>query len=165
MLRAAPGSAEVLGMQPSGAGSARGGKTMLDQEFDASSLSVLRGLVLECASAAGLRDDRAIDVMLAMHELAANVIRHGTGRGRLLMQVAAGTLRCQVSDSDGAAGDQAPGRPVLDDRVMNGAPASWPVAHGHGLWLVRRTADQVQVTSSPAGSVVSVGFTLPAALA
>jgi anti-sigma regulatory factor (Ser/Thr protein kinase) len=154
LLRAVPGSAEDLGMSLSGAGSARGGNTMLDQEFDASSLSLLRRLVLDCASAAGLRDDRALDVMLAMHELAANVIRHGTGRGRLLMQVVAGTLRCQVSDTD----------PALGNRVT-GAPPSWPVAHGHGLWLVRRTADQVQVTNSPAGSVVSVGFTLPAALA
>jgi len=159
-------------MPPSSAG---GGVTVLDREFSASSLSGLRAAVLESASAAGLHDDRAIDVMLAMHELAANVIRHGAGRGRLLMEVTPGALRCQVSDTDSAGtgsagtgsapGDVAGGL-TLDGLAAGSAPAaSWPVEHGHGLWLVRLTADRVQVSSGPAGSVVSVVFTLPGALA
>ena len=42
---------------------------------------------------------------------------------------------------------------------------AWPVEHGHGLWLVRKTADRVQVAAGPAGSVVSIAFNLPAAAA
>jgi anti-sigma regulatory factor (Ser/Thr protein kinase) len=190
MPHAVPGTIEVSVMQPSRADSDKDGKAMLDREFGAASLSGLRGAVLECATAAGLTDDRAIDVMLAMHELAANVIRHGAGRGRLQMEVVPGALRCQVSDV-GVAGQASPlgaaasravsggpvnsvavsGGPVPGTRVSGGAdpdvmPATaWPVEHGHGLWLVRRTADQVQVTTGPGGAVVSVIFTLPGRVA
>jgi hypothetical protein len=177
-------------MQPSRADSDKDGKVMLDREFGAASLSGLRGAVLECASAAGLTDDRAIDVMLALHELAANVIRHGAGRGRLLIEVTPAALRCQVSDLGAAtqasplgaansrpvsggpvtnaavSGGPVPGTPVSGGANAETSPAAaWPVEHGHGLWLVRRTADQVQVTTGPRGSVVLVLFTLPGRLA
>ena len=137
---------------------------MLDREFRAATLSALREAVLACASAAGLSRDRSIDMMLAAHELAANVVRHGSGRGRLLMRVTARALSCQVSDARTAAGAVLGGRPSQADRLAADAlaPAAWPVEHGHGLWLVRRTADQVQVTAGPSGSVVSMTFKLPA---
>jgi anti-sigma regulatory factor (Ser/Thr protein kinase) len=137
------------------AGNAEDGETVLSQEFDVTSLSGLRGAVLESAKAAGLKDERAIDVMLAMHELAANVVRHGAGRGRLLMEITAAGLHCRVSD-DGLAGpaDSA----AAGDAVL---AASWPVEHGHGLWLVQLTADQVQAFTGPAGSLVSTVFTIP----
>ncbi|HEX3712766.1 MAG TPA: ATP-binding protein [Trebonia sp.] len=168
MPLAVPGTAEGRAMQPSRAASDKDGITMLDREFGAASLSGLRAAVLECASAAGLTDDRALDVMLAMHELAANVVRHGAGRGRLLMRVSAGALRCEVSDAqfgkvpDSTVSGPLPTTPLIDDAAAD-APVrpSWPVEHGHGLWLVRRTADQVQVTTGPAGSLVSVLFSLP----
>jgi anti-sigma regulatory factor (Ser/Thr protein kinase) len=99
--------------------------------------------------------------MLAAHELAANVIRHGSGRGRLCLRVTARAVSCQVSDMRTAG---LPGLTVphqADDGAP--APAAWPVEHGHGLWLVRKTADQVQVTSGPGGSVVAMTFNLPAA--
>jgi anti-sigma regulatory factor (Ser/Thr protein kinase) len=146
---------------------------VLDREFRAATLSALREAVIACGSAAGLSRDRSIDLMLAAHELAANVVRHGSGRGRLRMRVTARALSCQVSDSRTAAGLALGGRPPQADRQAAdadalgaadapGAPGAWPVEHGHGLWLVRRTADQVQVTAGPAGSVVSMTFKLPA---
>jgi anti-sigma regulatory factor (Ser/Thr protein kinase) len=154
MLCAAPVTDEDPLLQPAGAGGDVNANTLLDQEFGATTLSRLRAAVMECASAAGMRRDRAIDVMLAMHELAANVVRHGAGRGRLRMEVTARALRCQVSDADitGLASQLA---------VEDAATPDWPVEHGHGLWLVRRTADQVQVITDSAGSVVSVTFVLP----
>jgi anti-sigma regulatory factor (Ser/Thr protein kinase) len=148
---------------PTRPGSDGDGTLVLDREFEAARLSALREEVLTTASAAGLSRDRSIDVMLAAHELAANVIRHGSGRGRLRMRVTARTVSCQVSDVRAAL----PGLAVrhqADDRADGAtAPAAWPVEHGHGLWLVRRTADQVQVTAGPDGSVVSMTFNLPAA--
>jgi anti-sigma regulatory factor (Ser/Thr protein kinase) len=155
MLRAAPVTDEDPLLQPAGAGGEVNANTLLDQEFGATTLSRLRAAVMECASAAGMRRDRAIDVMLAMHELAANVVRHGAGRGRLRMEVTARALRCQVSDADSAG--LASQLAVEDDALS----PDWPVEHGHGLWLVRRTADQVQVITDSAGSVVSVIFVLP----
>jgi len=101
--------------------------------------------------------------MLAAHELAANVIRHGSGRGRLLLRVTARALSCQVSDAQATA---KAGLDAAYEADGTAAPAAgWPAEHGHGLWLVRKTADRVQVAAGPAGSVVSIAFNLPAAAA
>jgi anti-sigma regulatory factor (Ser/Thr protein kinase) len=139
---------------------------VLDRGFDASTLHVLREAVLAHATAAGMPEGRAVDVMLALHELAANAVRHGAGTGRLRIEVTASGLRCQVSD---------PGRASLDGHDAAGpagahhadatvSPAGpWPCRRGHGLWLVRETADQLNVSSGPGGSEVSVLFTLPGA--
>ena len=153
MIRALPLALPVPAKAPAmptpRAGDDADGDLVLDQAFGATSLSGLRGAVLESATAAGLKDERAIDVMLAMHELAANVVRHGAGQGRLLMEITPAGLRCQVSDiSAGAGADSA-------------LEATWPVEHGHGLWLVRLTADQVQYLTGPAGSLVTTVFVIP----
>lgn len=150
-------------MPPSGPGSDSDGTLALDREFWAARLSALREEVLATASAAGLSRDRSIDLMLAAHELAANVIRHGPGRGRLRLWVTARALSCQVSDvrTSGLPGLGVPHQ--ADDGAPAPAPAAWPVEHGHGLWLVRKTADQVQVTAGPGGSVVAMTFNLPTA--
>jgi anti-sigma regulatory factor (Ser/Thr protein kinase) len=122
---------------------------LLIQEFNAATLRFLREAVVAHASAAGLSEERAVDVMLAVHELAANAVRHGAGSGRLRMEVTSGQLRCQISDA-GASGRAVPG--------ASGAP--WPVQPGHGLWVTRNTADQVAITVGPGGSVVTVVFCL-----
>ena len=155
MLRAAPVTGDGPLMQSARAANEGDGKTVLDQEFGAATLSGLRQAVRQCASAAGLGSDRSIDVMIALHELAANVVRHGAGRGRLQMEVTAQSLRCQVSDLAGGTPAAGPPPEALP-------PLPWPVVHGHGMWLVRRTADQVQVATGADGSVVSVIFLLPA---
>jgi anti-sigma regulatory factor (Ser/Thr protein kinase) len=149
MLCAVPESSRTKLMQQFVPAGNRDGTTVLDREFGATSLSPLRAAALEAAKTAGLGDDRAIDVMLAMHELAANVVRHGTGRGRLQMEVTRQALICQVTD-DGGAGQAS----------QLGRAAPWPVQHGHGLWLVRLTADQIQVATGPGGSAVCVIFLL-----
>jgi anti-sigma regulatory factor (Ser/Thr protein kinase) len=112
---------------------------VFDERFDASTLHLLRERVAACASAAGMPQDRAMDVILAVHELAANAVRHGAGAGRLLMGVAAGVLRCQVSDAGPGAGP-------------------WPLRQGHGLWIVRAVADEFTASSGPQGSQVTAVF-------
>jgi anti-sigma regulatory factor (Ser/Thr protein kinase) len=120
---------------------------VLVREFDAGALAGLREAVRGYATACGMAEDRAIDVMLAVHELAANAVRHGPGHGRLRLHVTVGTLRCEVSD---------PG-PSSRDGI-----APWPVQQGHGQWLVHATADHVRVTSGPRGSLITMAFTLAA---
>jgi anti-sigma regulatory factor (Ser/Thr protein kinase) len=136
---------------------------VLDREFDVGTLAGLRAAVLGYATACGMPGDRAIDVMLAVHELAANAVCHGPGRGRLRISATASTLRCEVSDSgpssrDGdasdGAGGQAPGVP---------GTVPWPVEQGHGLYIVQKTADRLRVTSGPHGALVIAVFLLPAA--
>jgi anti-sigma regulatory factor (Ser/Thr protein kinase) len=112
---------------------------VFDGRFDASTLHLLRERVAACVSAAGMPEDRAMDVILAVHELAANTVRHGAGAGRLLMRVAAGVLRCQVSDAGPGAGP-------------------WPLRQGHGLWIVRAVADEFTASSGPQGSQVTAMF-------
>lgn len=127
---------------------------VLDQAFDAETLHVLRKAVLAKAGAAGMPDDRAVQVVLAVHELAANAVRHGGGAGRARMRVVGGELHCQVSDAGQVGNGQARGEGA-------DAVAPWPFRRGHGLWLVRNVADRVSVASSLNGSAVIVVFGLP----
>src|ERR1700748_2892965 len=126
----------------------------LDRAFDAETLPDLRQEGLAQAAPAGMVADRAADVMLAVHELAANAVRHGAGTGRLAMRVRDGHLYCQVSD---------PGPATADGRVSpTGAAAAppWPVRQGHGLWIVQTSANRVSVASGAAGSQVTAVFSL-----
>jgi anti-sigma regulatory factor (Ser/Thr protein kinase) len=142
---------------------------VFEQEFGAATLHALREAVLAHAAAAGMPANRALDVMLALHELAANAVRHGAGSGRLRMRVTSAGLYCQVSDAGPLA--RRGGQPLdgtadgYDPDGADSATEQWPFQHGHGLWLVRQAADEVSVVSGPRGSVVTVVFRMPATAA
>lgn len=140
------------------AGRQRGPAGTLYLTFDADALAGLRKAVLAAAAAAGLPDERADEVMFAVHELAANAVRHGGGVGQARMEVTAGSLRCQVSDTGPAT---AVGRGPSDGE---GPALPWPVQPGHGLWLVRNVADYFSIQSNLQGSTVTVAFRLPGSL-
>jgi anti-sigma regulatory factor (Ser/Thr protein kinase) len=112
---------------------------VFDERFDASSLHALRRRTAACAAGTGMPQLRAADVLMAVHELAANAVTHGPGTVRVVMRAAPGALQCQVSN---------PG-PATDH---------WPVRQGHGLWLVKAVADEVRVSSGPDGSEVTAVF-------
>jgi len=128
----------------------------LDQAFDGDSLYALRAAVAAHGSQAGLSEGRTRDLVLAVHELAANAVRHGAGRGRLRLWATPDGVRCEVSDH-GADGD-GPGAEAADAADA----ALWHVEPGHGLWLVRRIADGASVQSGPSGTVAAVTFRLGA---
>jgi anti-sigma regulatory factor (Ser/Thr protein kinase) len=115
----------------------------LDQAFDSDSLYALRAAVAAHGSQAGLSDGRTRDLVLAVHELAANAVRHGAGQGRLRLWAAADAVRCEVTD-EGAPGEA--------------DAARWQAEPGHGLWLVRRIADSASVRSGASGTVAAVTF-------
>ena len=125
----------------------------LDLAFDAGTLSRLRKAVFDEAAGAGMPNHRAADVVIAVHELAANAVRHGAGGGLLTIRIQAGQLRCRVSDT---------GPERIDGNafrtVTTGQP--WPVLSGHGLSLVRETADEVTMASGPDGCSVTALFRL-----
>jgi anti-sigma regulatory factor (Ser/Thr protein kinase) len=138
----------------------------LDLMFDSGALLTLRAEVRECAIRSGIPEDRAEDIVLAIHELAANAVVHDGGAGRLRVWKLARTLQCQVDDGelvrfpeaepgrDGAGGTQ-PGS------VSSPVPVdSLPSEKGHGLWVVRKLADQVKTLSGPHGTSVSIAFDL-----
>jgi len=147
---ARPGDSAVLADAEAGRedGEAR---LALDQAFDSGTLYALRAAVQAHAIQAGLPESRTDDLVIAVHELAANAVRHGAGAGRLRMWERDGALHCQVDDSGSPAsgGDAGPGRNEAD---------RWPFLPGHGLWLVRLVADQISVFSGPGGTRATVVF-------
>jgi anti-sigma regulatory factor (Ser/Thr protein kinase) len=134
---------------------AAGAEPAVDQSFDRDSLYMVRATVAAHASEAGMPDGLVRNVVLAIHELAANAVRHGAGQGRVRLWNTGEGIRCEVTDAGtpppaGAGGDG------QDTGSRDAAP--WPVEHGHGLWLVRKIADQVSLESGPSGTVAVVSF-------
>jgi anti-anti-sigma factor len=156
-LRRQPPERRSPGGGSLGAGADTGGgkePLVLDQVFDGDSLYALRAAVAAHGLQARLADGRIGDLVLAVHELAANVVRHGAGRGRLRVWDTGGALRCEVTD-DGAP--QAPGGGV---QTGSRDAAAWRIQPGHGLWLIRQIADQTSVRAGPSGTVAVVSFAL-----
>src|SRR5690242_11171515 len=128
---------------------------LLDQRSDPDTLRQLRAAVLAHAARAGLPEDRVGDVMITVHELAANTVRHGAGAGQLVIRIEPGALRCQVFDA-GAASPNGRADGTGD------SPPPWPTPEGHGLWLVRQIADQLSIAPWHGGYQVTARFALPA---
>jgi anti-sigma regulatory factor (Ser/Thr protein kinase) len=149
----------------------------LDQAFDSGTLYALRSAVQAHAFAAGMPEYRADDVVIAIHELAANVVQHGAGRGRLRMWQVPGALQFQVDEgsvdeggvNEGSVdeggvdeGGVDEGRAVASADGHGGNAADhWPYIKGHGLWLVREVADQMSMFSGGGGTRATVLFALP----
>src|SRR3984957_16034567 len=92
---------------------------ILDQVFDADSLYALRAAVAAHAADAGLSPGRADDLVIAVHELAANAVRHGAGHGRLRIWRSEAALLCEVSDD---------GLPDVAKTPRPGAPPPAPAS-------------------------------------
>ncbi len=146
---------------PTHGGPGDGVQPILEQALDGDSLYRLRASVAAHALQAGLSQRRADDLVIAVHELAANVVRHGSGRGRLRIWKHDQMLHCQVTD-DGIAGTAEGAKESgsgADARSMPGAPA-WQIEPGHGLWLVRQLADRTSLHPGINGSAAKISFAL-----
>lgn len=106
-------------------------------------LARIRRFVLDRARAAGLTEDRADDLCLAVNELAANSIDHGGGDGMLRMWREPDRLVVEVSDA-GTISDPLAGRvdPTVDQ------------ARGRGLWMAHQLADLLQIRRTERGTVL-----------
>ena len=147
---ASPGDSAVLADTQADTAASEA-RLALDQAFDSGTLYALRAAVQAHAIQAGLPESRTDDLVIAVHELAANAVRHGAGAGRLRMWERDGALHCEVSDSGSpASGIQAGPGVNMTER--------WPFLQGHGLWLVRLVADQISVFSGPGGTRAAIVF-------
>jgi anti-sigma regulatory factor (Ser/Thr protein kinase) len=129
------------------------GSPVLNQVFDDDSLYALRSAVAAHGSQAGLAEGRLGDLVLVVHELAANAIQHGAGRGRLRIWNTGTELRCEITDDGikhGSGGHE----------VANPDPAHWSIEPGHGLWVIHQVADWASLDGGSSGTVVTVAFTL-----
>jgi anti-sigma regulatory factor (Ser/Thr protein kinase) len=115
-------------------------------------LAAIRAVVHGYAIKAGLTEERAIDLVLAVSEVAANTVRHAKSPGSLQIWHDAHEIVCQLHDegkiTDPLAGLRAPS---LD---ANG---------GHGLWIVNEVCDRVDLRSDEAGTTIRLHMTLTAA--
>ena len=148
--------------RPADAGAGAGPGLLLEQAFDAGSLYAVRAAAAAHASQAGLPPARVHDLVVAVHELAANAVRHGAGQGQLRIWAGDGALHCQVTEGQ-LAGDagRAAGGPGSPDGPAALQAAAWQTEHGHGLWLVHQLADQARLDAGPGGSTATVTFLLP----
>ncbi len=137
--------------------------SVLDQCFDASSLSALRTATQACAAQAGMPAERATDVVIALHELAANAVRHGAGSGRLRIWDHVGALYCRVDD-DGPLPGAARSDPGTDGVDGQNLADRWPREPGHGLWLAKQVADQMTLRCDSRGTSAVITFGGPTIL-
>lgn len=118
------------------------GPPVAELAFGRTDLPALRRLVADIATAGGLSDEHAADVVLAVNELASNSIEHGPGSGRLRLWTGDGVI-AEVTDH---------GRMDLPFPGMELPPPEG--ARGRGLWLASELSDVLQVWADNQGTVI-----------
>jgi anti-sigma regulatory factor (Ser/Thr protein kinase) len=112
-------------------------------------LAAVRALVRRCTQEAGLSDQRGIDLVIAVSEVAANTVQHARTAGTLDIWRDADEIVCQVTDggfiSDPLAGSRVP---RLGETI------------GHGLWMVNQICDKVDLRSDETGTTIRMHMTL-----
>jgi anti-sigma regulatory factor (Ser/Thr protein kinase) len=107
-------------------------------------LSRVRRFVRRNVAHAGLRGDRVADLALAVHELAANALRHGRAPAELRVWTAPAAIVAEIADSGGG----------LHDRFAGHFEPEPAAVGGRGLWMARQLCDLVEVRSTASGTVV-----------
>jgi len=113
--------------------------------FGLRDMAAVRKLVAVCARVAGLSTVRTDDLVLAVHEVASNSIRHGGGSGTLRVWHDGGAVVCEVTDG-GRIDAPLVGRQLPDDDSLG----------GRGLWMANQLCDLVQVRSGAAGTTIRI---------
>ena len=144
------------------------GVLVLDQRFGIDDLYQIRAAVAAHAAELGLAAEAANDVVIAVHELASNSVRHGPGHGRLRIWADRQALTCEVADgvlaAPGAgpldAAPPEPSAPPAESSSPGAADLPWPTEPGHGLWLVGKVADRFTVCLDNQGVTATARFLL-----
>ena len=100
-----------------------------------------RAFARDQARAAGLREPRLTDLVIAVGELAANTLRHTSGTGTVRVWATALEVICEVHDSGHI-------RDALAGRRLPAADAG----RGHGLWVVNQVCDLVEMRTGSGGT-------------
>ena len=114
-----------------------------------SDLLPVRALVLEQARQAGLAEDRANDLVLAVSEVAANTLRHTRSSGTMAIWHDADEVVCEIHDAG-----------VITDPLAGQRRPPGDASGGHGLWIVHQVCDQVELTSDGTGTTVRMHMAL-----
>jgi anti-sigma regulatory factor (Ser/Thr protein kinase) len=113
--------------------------------LDSQALRAVRADVRAHALSAGLATERSDDLVLAVHEIAANTVQYARGEGELRIWEEPNALVFEVS-----------GPSHIVDPLVGRHPPSWESEGGRGLWLANQLCDLVQIRSNPARTTVRV---------
>lgn len=113
-------------------------------------LAAIRAVVHRYAIKAGLTETRAIDLVLAVSEVAANTLRHAKSPGSLKIWYDTEEIVCQIQD-EGTITDPLAGRRQPSLEAMG----------GHGLWIVNQVCDEVEMCSDETGTTIRLHMNLP----
>ena len=112
-------------------------------------LSEVRALAEKQARMAGLPDNRVIDFVIAVSEVAGNTVRHAQSPGSIEIWLDDSGIVCEIRDGGFIADPMAGSRPPPAD--SNG---------GHGLWLVHQVCDRVDLQSDKNGTIIRMYMSL-----
>ena len=115
-------------------------------------LAAIRAVVHRYALQAGLPEARAIDLTLAVSEVAANTVKHAKSPGSLRIWYDATEIVCQIQDEG-----------IITDPRAGRRQASLDALGGHGLWIVNQVCDQVEMRSDETGTTIRLHMILPVA--
>jgi anti-sigma regulatory factor (Ser/Thr protein kinase) len=115
-------------------------------------LSEVRALAEKEARASGLPEDRIVDFVIAVSEIAANTVRHARSTGSIDIWADDGEVVCEIRD-----------RGVITDPQAGRKPPPDGANGGHGLWLVHQVCDRVDLRSDEHGTVIRLYMSLPSA--
>jgi len=117
--------------------------------FRAGQLALVRALAESRASQFGLSERQLDDLVLAVHEIAANSVRHGGGQGEFRLWRDGRSLVAEISD-----------RGTIDDPLAGRRQPGASSERGRGLWIANQVCDLVQIRTYPTGSVVRLFVSL-----
>jgi anti-sigma regulatory factor (Ser/Thr protein kinase) len=106
-------------------------------------LSEVRALAEKQARMAGLPDDRVVDFVIAVSEVAGNTVRHAKSPGSIEIWSDSDEIVCEIRDEG-----------VIEDPLAGRQPPPLDGDGGHGLWLVHQVCDRVDLRSDKNGTVI-----------
>jgi anti-sigma regulatory factor (Ser/Thr protein kinase) len=112
-------------------------------------LSEVRALAEKHARMAGLPDDRVVDFVIAVGEVAGNTVRHAKSPGTIEIWTEGDEIICEVRDKG-----------VIADPLVGRRPPLPDASGGHGLWLVHQVCDRVDLRSDQNGTVIRMHMSL-----
>jgi anti-sigma regulatory factor (Ser/Thr protein kinase) len=112
-------------------------------------LSEVRALAEKYARMAGLPDDRVVDFVIAVSEVAGNTVRHAKSPGTMEIWSDDDEISCEIRDAG-----------VIADPLAGSKPPPPDANGGHGLWLVHQVCDRVELHSGKDGTVIRMHMSL-----
>jgi anti-sigma regulatory factor (Ser/Thr protein kinase) len=113
-------------------------------------LAAVRAIVYRYAKQAGLPEARAIDLVLAVSEVAANTVRHAKSPGSLKIWYDTKRIVCQIQDEG-----------TITDPLAGQRRPSLEAMGGHGLWIVNQVCDEVEMRSDETGTTIRLHMDIP----